>query len=197
MLKRAFDVVAAFSGLAVLWPVMLVAAIAVRRGSSGPAIFVQPRLGQGEKLFDCYKLRTMYFDTGHWPTHEVGASSITPAGRLLRWTKIDELPQLFNVIRGDMSLVGPRPCLPTQSQLIDDRRREGVFKVRPGITGLAQTMGVDMSDPAKLARLDGIYANEYGFLDDMRILIATLSGSGLGIDRTMVQDARPHLGQDP
>ncbi len=106
------------------------------------------------KLFTCYKLRTMYSYTPSVGTHEVQLSSVTPIGRRLRRWKLDELPHLWNVLRGDMSLVGPRPCLPIQSELIEKRRQMGVLDFRPGITGLAQVAGVDMSDPERLANID-------------------------------------------
>src|SRR5262245_54406303 len=124
-MKRAFDVVVALVGLAVLWPALLAAMLAIRMESPGPTIFAQPRVGRGRRLFTGYKLRTMHEGTRHLPSHEVGAAALTSIGRSLRRTKLDELPQLFNVLRGDMSLVGPRPCLPSQEELIEARSREG------------------------------------------------------------------------
>ncbi|TIS62136.1 MAG: sugar transferase, partial [Mesorhizobium sp.] len=103
--------------LTVTSPVVLVAMLAIRATSPGPAIFSQPRVGRDGALFACHKLRTMQRDTPSLPTHEAPAGSVTAVGKLLRRTKIDELPQLWNVLKGEMSLVGPRPCLPTQAEL--------------------------------------------------------------------------------
>lgn len=189
MIKRVFDISAALIGLVLAAPVMLVLMLLVRRNSPGPAIFAQTRVGHLEVPFTCYKLRTMYENTGDKPTHEVGSMNVTPLGAFLRRTKLDELPQLFNVLKGELSLVGPRPCLATQAELIDARRRAGVFACRPGITGLAQIRGVDMSDPAKLALLDRDYVRSQSLLGDVRIILATVTGSGMGIDRVNGVDA--------
>jgi O-antigen biosynthesis protein WbqP len=183
-MKRAFDVVVALAGLAVLWPAMLAAMLAIRLESPGPAVFAQPRVGRGRRVFTCYKLRTMHKDTRQLPSHEVGTSALTALGGVLRRTKLDELPQLYNVLRGEMSLVGPRPCLPSQSELIEARAREGAFDVLPGITGLAQVKGVDMSEPLRLAAIDGQYARTQTFGGDLRLILQTLTGSGMGVDRT-------------
>src|SRR6195952_1672459 len=144
-MKRAFDVVACGLFLPFLLLILLIVIIAIRLQSPGPAIFRQVRVGKGGRSFTCYKFRTMYWGTANLPTHEVQASSVTALGERLRRFKIDELPQLCNVLIGDMSLVGSRPCLPFQTALVEARRQLGVFEVRPGITGLAQVNGVDMS----------------------------------------------------
>lgn len=128
----------------------------------------------------CLKLRTMYVETQNAASHDVPASAVTRAGAFLRRTKLDELPQLYNVLRGDLSLVGPRPCLPSQTVLVDLREAAGVLEVRPGITGLAQIRGVDMSDPARLTAVDREYVQNRSFLGDVRILLATLTGKGQG-----------------
>ena len=147
-MKRLVDICAALFGLVLSSPLVAVAVLAIRRESPGPAIFRQQRVGRWGREFTCYKLRTMYVGTAHLPTHETQASAVTPLGQKLRRWKLDELPQLFNVLTGEMSLVGPRPCLPTQTALIEARRTRNVFAVRPGITGLAQVRGIDMSEPA-------------------------------------------------
>jgi len=105
---------------------------------------------------------------------------VTPLGRWLRRLKLDELPQLWNVLRGDMSLVGPRPCLPSQTELIAERRARGVYALRPGITGVAQVAGVDMSDPPRLAALDATYLATVSAAADLRLLLATVRGAGRG-----------------
>lgn len=172
--KRAADLVIAVPGLVVFLPVMLAAAIAIRAGSRGPAIYAQTRLGRDARPFRCYKLRTMRVGTPSVPTHEAAGDSITPVGRFLRRLKIDELPQLWNVVRGEMSIVGPRPCLPTQEALIRHREELGVFAVAPGLTGLAQTRGIDMSDPALCARADAEYVRSMSAGADLRIMLRTL-----------------------
>jgi O-antigen biosynthesis protein WbqP len=125
----------------------------------------------------------MFSGTAHVPTHQVSGSSITRFGAYLRRLKLDELPQLFNVVKGDMSLVGPRPCLTSQQQLIEERRLLGVLDALPGITGLAQVRGVDMSDPVLLAQLDAQYVAKRNLFGDLKLIWATLRGSGIGIDR--------------
>jgi O-antigen biosynthesis protein WbqP len=179
-MKRAFDIVLAAVALVVAAPLILAAAVLIRLTSPGPAIFRQTRVGLNEKPFTCLKLRTMYCGTGNVPTHEAGASSITPVGRLLRRFKFDELPQLWNVLAGSMSFVGPRPCLPSQAALITARRSYELYKLRPGITGVAQVAGVDMSDPEKLAALDAAYLRDMSLAADMRLILATALGSGQG-----------------
>ncbi len=181
MLKRSFDFAAASVGLLVLCVPMLLLAIVVRATSPGPAIFSQMRVGRGGQLFSCHKLRTMRQDAPVVPTHEAPASAVTGFGRFLRRTKLDELPQLYDVLVGNMSFVGPRPCLPTQTELVRLRRENGVLAVRPGITGLAQIHGIDMSDPVRLAEVDATYVRSATFFGDLRILIATVfGGSGQG-----------------
>jgi O-antigen biosynthesis protein WbqP len=177
-LKRPLDVAGAAVGLALLWPVILLAVVAIRATSPGPAIFLQERVGEGGKPFLCRKLRTMFLGTESVPTHQVPASRITPVGSFLRRSKLDELPQLWNVIRGEMSLVGPRPCLPTQAVLVEERRRRGVTALRPGITGLAQMRGIDMADPAVLAEVDAEYLSSVSLAVDLGILLRTFFGSG-------------------
>ena len=165
------------------WPILLIVIIAIRLQSPGPAIFTQVRVGKDGRPFTCYKLRTMYSGTANLPTHEVQASSVTALGEHLRRFKIDELPQLCNVLIGDMSLVGPRPCLPSQTELVEARRRLGVLEVRPGITGLAQVNGVDMSDANRLAEIDAQYVRTQSLMGDFRLILATLRGQGVGVDQ--------------
>jgi O-antigen biosynthesis protein WbqP len=177
-MNRAFEAVVATAGLIVLSPVILVCMIAVRLDSPGPAILTQQRVGQGERVFRCHKLRTMVAGTATLPTHLVSAAQITRVGTFLRRTKLDELPQLLNIIRGEMSFVGPRPCLPTQSELIEERRRRGVFAVRPGLTGLAQVQNIDMSNPPYLAEVDAKYLATRTFTGDLSIIVRTVFGGG-------------------
>ena len=143
-------------------------------------LFRQKRVGRNGQVFTMLKLRTMRADTPDRASHEIGASVITRSGRLLRRTKIDDLPQLWNVFIGDMSLVGPRPCLPNQTSLIDERARRGVQVLRPGITGVAQVAGLDMSDPVALARADATYLGPWSLGRDIRLLLDTAIGRGSG-----------------
>ena len=182
-MKRAFDALACGLFLLLFWPILLIVIIAIRLQSRGPAIFKQVRVGKDGRPFTCYKFRTMYFGTANLPTHEVRASSVTALGEHLRRFKIDELPQLCNVLIGDMSLVGPRPCLPSQTALVEARRQFGVLEVRPGITGLAQVNGVDMSDANRLAEIDAQYVRTQSLIGDFRLILATLRGQGVGVDR--------------
>ena len=171
--KRAFDLAVAAVMLGVTSPVVLVAMLAIRATSPGPAVFSQIRVGRDGALFSCRKLRTMRRDTPSLPTHEAPAGSVTAVGKVLRATKIDELPQLWNVLKGEMSLVGPRPCLPTQTELIERRKELGVLTALPGITGLAQIKGIDMSDPRLCAETDAAYVKAASMGLDLRILLGT------------------------
>ncbi len=184
-MKRAFDIVASALFLAVFWPFLLIVIVAIRLQDPGPAIFAQVRVGKGGRLFTCYKLRTMHAGTLNLPSHQVGAAAVTPLGNRLRRFKIDALPQLVNVVLGDMSLVGPRPCLPSQTELIEARRQRGVLEVLPGITGLAQVNDIDMSNALRLAEIDGQYTRSRSFLGDLRLIFATLGGQGVGVDQVI------------
>ena len=177
-LKRAFDLVATALLLLVTSPVLLLCMFAVRVSSPGPVIFSQTRVGRDGVLFRCHKLRTMYQGTPSLPSHEAPANAVTAVGRTLRKFKLDELPQFWNVLKGEMSLVGPRPCLPTQTELIERRRRLGVLAARPGITGMAQIRGIDMSNPQLLAETDAAYLRTASFSLDLRILFGTLYRHG-------------------
>ena len=126
------------------------------------------------------KLRTMAQGIGDVPSHQVGEHHITKFGRTVRMLKLDELPQLLNVLSGSMSLVGPRPCLPSQDELISEREARGVFAFRPGVTGPAQLIGVDMSEPARLATLEADYFHHAKVFDDLRLLLRTAFGRGSG-----------------
>tara|TARA_R110001606_G_scaffold172539_2_gene318742 strand:- start:158 stop:652 length:495 start_codon:yes stop_codon:yes gene_type:complete len=162
---------------------MLAIAVAVKVSSPGPAIFAQRRVGKGRKIFTCYKFRTMSDGTKESATHEIQSSSVTPLGSFLRAVKLDELPQIFNIFRNEMSLVGPRPCLPIQTELIAERQLRNVYGIKPGITGLAQVKDIDMSDPHRLAEVDAQYMAQRTLVSEMKILVATFIGKGRG-DRT-------------
>lgn len=178
--KRFFDLIVTVLALPVVMPVIVICVIIVKISSSGPAIFRQTRVGRNEKHFTCYKLRSMYVETRDAPSHQTAASAITPAGRWLRRFKLDELPQLWNILKGDMSYVGPRPCLPVQVELIEARRRLGLYVLRPGITGIAQVARIDMSDPKRLAKVDATYLGRMSFWTDLRLILVTVLGEGRG-----------------
>jgi len=178
MTKRAFDFALALLGLPFAAPVVLACMAAIRLSSPGPAIFRQTRVGRHGKPFTCYKLRTMRTGTADAPTHQAEPHAVTPLGRHLRRLKLDELPQLWNVLRGDMSFVGPRPCLPSQTGLVAARRRLGLDALRPGITGVSQVAGIDMSDPERLAAHDATYLAAMSVAADIRLIVATAAGAG-------------------
>jgi O-antigen biosynthesis protein WbqP len=146
-------------------------------------LFVQSRVGQYGQVFRLLKLRTMSSVTKNLPTHMVSGADISTLGKIMRASKVDELPQLYNVLRGDMSLVGPRPCLPTQHELITERINMGVYEAKPGITGYAQVRGIDMSVPKKLALADHVYLQQQAFMLDISLLLQTVIGRGSG-DKT-------------
>lgn len=150
---RVLDFLFSFLGLLFLWPILIIVCILGYFDTKSP-VFTQKRVGKGQKEFTLIKFRTMPVGTKSVATHEVGKSSVTKFGSFLRKTKLDELPQLINVVKGEMSLVGPRPCLYNQQELIEEREARGVFDVLPGITGLAQVNEIDMSTPEKLAEWD-------------------------------------------
>ncbi|QGT78313.1 sugar transferase [Guyparkeria halophila] len=176
---RFFDIVFSILGLIVGLPVLLVLMLIGWFDTRSP-LFRQERVGRGRKPFTLVKFRTMRPDTASVATHLANASAITAFGRFLRRTKLDELPQLWNVLKGEMSLVGPRPCLPNQEELIAERERRGVFDVRPGVTGLAQVNGIDMSGPVRLAEVDEQMVKHLTLRGYFRYLFLTVTGKGAG-----------------
>ena len=181
---KLIDYSFALSVLVLFWWLLFAVWVLVKMGSEGPGIFAQDRVGKGGRIFICYKFRTMGKDTRQAGTHEISESAVTPIGAFLRKTKIDELPQVWNILKGELSLIGPRPCLPVQEELVEERNKRGVMDVLPGITGLAQIRGIDMSDPVRLARKDAEYISRRGLLLDVKIVLATFLGKGQG-DRTV------------
>ena len=161
---RFFDLFFAFFGLTLLSPILLLIWVVGWFENRSP-LFLQERVGRHKQPFVLVKFRTVRPDTASVATHLADASAITPFGRILRRTKLDELPQLWNVLRGEMSLVGPRPCLFNQQELIAERDVLGVFEALPGITGLAQVQGIDMTAPALLARTDAAMLSSLGLPD--------------------------------
>lgn len=180
VVKRLLDILFAFLIIVFLWWALLIVWVLVRLGSPGPGIFAQERVGRNGKLFICYKFRTMQQGTPQAGTHDVSETSVTRVGRFLRGTKIDELPQVWNIIKNEISLIGPRPGLPVQTVLFKERQAYGVFDVKPGISGLAQINNIDMSDPSNLTRWDARYIALQSLLLDIKIVIATVRGGGQG-----------------
>ena len=177
---RVLDVLIAAFGLILAAPLFVICLPVISLTSEGPPIFAQPRVGRQQRPFICYKLRTMRLGTVSAASHEVSQSAVTPFGGFLRRTKLDELPQLWNVLVGDMSLVGPRPCLPSQTALIAAREMRGVYDLRPGITGPAQVLGVDMSEPERLAELDANWLRDRTLHAYIGLVMLTLIGRGRG-----------------
>ena len=179
VMTRVFDILFSALGLLFLFPVLCALWIIGWFDNRSP-LFRQQRVGRHQQPFVLVKFRTMRPDTASVATHLADASAITPFGRFLRRTKLDELPQLWNVLLGDMSLVGPRPCLYNQHELIHERAERGVFNVRPGITGLAQTQGIDMSTPELLAKTDAEMIASLSIADYFRYIVLTALGKGAG-----------------
>lgn len=179
MMLRTLDVVLAAVGLVLGAPLLLLITLLGWLDSRSP-LLRQQRVGRYQKLFRLVKFRTMRPSAAHVASHLADPSAITPLGHFLRRTKLDELPQLWNVLTGDMSLVGPRPCLPSQTELITARERLGVYAVRPGITGLAQVSGIDMSTPELLAQTDAQMLRSMSLPNYLRHLLQTVLGKGGG-----------------
>ena len=174
---RLTDTLFAVIGLILLLVPMLLVTFFCYLDTGSP-LFCQRRLGREQKIFVIFKFRTMKCDTPSLPTHLVGAKASTALGRFLRRYKIDELPQLANVLLGQMSLVGPRPGLESQIQLTREREIRGVFAVRPGITGLSQIRNIDMSDPKRLATCDAEMIRTLNFPRYLKIILVTITGIG-------------------
>ena len=174
-----FDFVFSLLGLVVGLPVLLVLTV-IGLFDTGSPIFRQVRVGRYQKPFTLVKFRTMRLDTASVATHLASSASITPFGHFLRKTKLDELPQLWNVLKGEMSLVGPRPGLFNQEELTEERAKRGVFDVRPGITGLAQVSEIDMSTPALLAETDQKMIQSLTVSDYFKYIFMTVAGKGAG-----------------
>lgn len=156
---------------------MAVVAIVIKLDSPGSAIFKQKRVGKGKKLFILYKFRSMKTNTPDIPTHMLDNPEqyISKVGKFIRKTSIDELPQLFNILKGDMSIIGPRPALWNQADLIAERDKYGANDIRPGLTGLAQINGRDELEIPVKASLDGEYTEKIGFLFDCKCFFGTIA----------------------
>ena len=178
-MTRLFDILFSFLGLVLLSPILIVLMV-IGYFDTGSPIFRQERVGKGMKPFRLMKFRSMHINAPSVATHLASASSITPCGSFLRRSKLDELPQLWNVLVGDMSLVGPRPNLFNQEELIQERNKRRVYSVRPGITGLAQINKIDMSTPQLLAETDAKMIQELNTLGYFKYIFLTVFGKGFG-----------------
>lgn len=177
-MKRIIDFLLSLIGIIVLSPVLLLLCLAIKIDSKGPIIFKQKRVGKNKTHFNIYKFRTMKIDTPkEMPTHllEDPDFYITKVGKFLRKTSLDELPQLFNIIKGDMAVIGPRPALWNQYDLIEERDKYGANAIRPGLTGLAQISGRDELEIPIKAKLDGKYTDNISLMMDIKCFFGTIT----------------------
>ena len=177
ILKRILDVIVSMLAILLLTPFFAIVAITIKIESKGPVLFKQERIGKGKKHFKIYKFRTMRTDTPKdTPTHMLKNPDIyiTKSGRFFRKTSIDELPQLFNILKGDMSIIGPRPALWNQNDLIKERDKYNANDIRPGLTGWAQVNGRDELEIPVKDRYDGEYVEKISFLFDAKIFFKTI-----------------------
>ena len=177
-IKRLIDLILSLIGLIILSPVLIIISILIKIDSKGPVFFKQKRVGIHKKLFNIYKFRTMYIDTPKdMPTHLLNnpEAYITKVGRFLRKTSLDELPQLINIIKGEMAVIGPRPALYNQEDLIELRDRYKANDIRPGLTGWAQIHGRDELEIEEKAKLDGYYTEHISFLLDIKCFFLTIA----------------------
>jgi O-antigen biosynthesis protein WbqP len=179
MIIRIFDIFFSVIGLVILLPLILFIFFICFFDTKSP-IFKQKRMGKNLKSFTLYKFRTMYVGVESVATHLSSSNSVTPLGKFLRKSKIDEIPQLLNVLLGDMSLVGPRPNLLNQEILIFERSKRGIYDYKPGISGLSQIKNIDMSDPIMISETDYLMLSNLNFLLYLKIIFLTLIGNGYG-----------------
>lgn len=160
-------------GLLLILPLLLISALIIIAEDGLPFLFAQNRIGKNLLIFKIFKIRTLKVSSPNTGTHELNNSYRLLSGTIIRKIKLDEFPQLVNVLMGDINLIGPRPGLPEQIELRDARLLNDIYKIKPGITGLAQVLGYDMSDPIKLSKVDKIYIDNQSFVLDLLILTST------------------------
>lgn len=175
-IKRGFDFISSLVGIIIFSPVLLLLTITIKTTSPGPILFRQRRIGKDNQEFIIYKFRTMRIDTPNVATHLLKNPEqyITPIGKFMRKTSLDELPQLFNILKGEMSVVGPRPALYNQYDLIEMRTNANVHTVRPGLTGLAQISGRDELENEQKVYFDQQYVQQQSFSFDLKIIFLTV-----------------------
>lgn len=204
-LKRPLDFLISLIALAILWPIFLIIALWIKLNSKGPVFFRQKRVGKNKELFEIYKFRSMRNDTpSDMATHLLNDPDafITSSGKFLRKTSLDELPQLINIIKGDMAIIGPRPALWNQYDLIEERDKYGANDVRPGLTGWAQINGRDELEIPVKAKLDGDYVQNISFIFDIKCFFGTITSvlrsdgvveGGTGVIEKVKQDLKDDL----
>lgn len=175
-MKRIFDIISSLLVLIILLPLMIIVSIMIKVTSKGPVIFIQKRVGQNNRIFNMYKFRTMKINTPNIATHLLKDSEtyVTGVGKILRKTSIDELPQLINIIKGDMSVVGPRPALYNQDDLIKYRTDYGISRLIPGLTGWAQINGRDELSIEEKVTLEKEYLEKLSVLLDFKIIFLSI-----------------------
>ncbi len=172
--KRCLDVIIVFLAVFSLSPLMIVIALLIIIFDPGPIIFKQQRVGKNGKIFEFFKFRSMPINTGHLTSDQIGQVRLTWVGKFIRRSNIDELPQLLNILKGDMSIVGPRPPITSQNDLVQLRKENGALEVRPGLTGLAQLNSFDRMSAAEKAKFDGVYTKEITLTNDVKIILNTV-----------------------
>ncbi len=172
--KRMLDIIIVLIAVVCLAPLMVIVALAIKILDPGPIIFKQSRLGKNGELFSFFKFRSMPVNTGDLASDEVGEIKLTWIGKMIRRTNIDELPQLLNILKGDMSIVGPRPPLSTQEELLNIRENNGSLFVRPGLTGLAQVNSFNGMTVKEKADFDGQYIKNITLFNDIKIILNTV-----------------------
>jgi O-antigen biosynthesis protein WbqP len=173
-LKRIFDIFAVSILLIILLPAISIIALFIKLHDGGPIVFKQVRIGRNGREFLFMKFRSMPMNTPNVVSTNTGVLNITPIGKIIRRTNLDEIPQFINVLKGDMSLIGPRPSLPTQQNLIQMRMENGSIKLRPGLTGWAQVNAYDFMPEEEKASLDGEYYKKFGVMMDLKIILGTV-----------------------
>ncbi|MDJ0712936.1 MAG: sugar transferase [Prochloraceae cyanobacterium] len=171
--KRLSDIILAGTALLVMSPLLVLVLVAIRLQDGDPALFRQQRVGENGRSFEILKFRSMTVNTENVPSADAVSLKITPIGKFIRRTNIDELPQLINILRGEMSIVGPRPALPSQTQLCTMRDENGAKACKPGLTGLAQINSYNGMPESEKAEWDGKYAANISFLQDLLIILKT------------------------
>ncbi|MFT6905932.1 MAG: O-antigen biosynthesis protein WbqP [Oleiphilaceae bacterium] len=173
--KRALDILIIFIAVILLAPLMIVISLLIKMFDFGPIFFKQKRVGLNGEIFWFYKFRSMPVNTGDISSDKVGEIKLSWIGKVIRRTNLDELPQLLNILKGDMSVVGPRPPIPTQDELINLRKGNGSISVRPGLTGLAQVSSFDGMTFTQKAEFDGFYTENISFVNDIKIILGTFT----------------------
>lgn len=171
--KRLFDIIFSILLIVILFPLFIAISILIKIFDTGPLIFYQKRIGLNENLFIIYKFRSMPINTADIPSNKISKLNLNWVNRFIRRTNLDELPQLFNILRGDMSFVGPRPAILSQKSLIEYRKNNNVFLFRPGVTGLAQILSFDGMSDYKKAKYDKDYVSSISFKNDILIILKT------------------------